>query len=430
MRAKAIDVLLRKAGGTLGILAVALAASLTGCASDVPAPAGGERPPRTLEPVFDGAPTLPPADLSGDGPGTLVESEPLGYSAGFAQVTATAAKMTYRSTSGLDGRETEVSGVVVVPPGEPPRDGWPVVAVGHILTGVIPQCAPSLADELGGYASILSVFASNGYAVVMSDYEGLGADGVEAGLQHLPLQAETLGNNLIDSVRAAQRVVPTLSTRWAAYGIGQGGLAAWAAADRAPVYGQGLDMVGAVALSPLADMSRMAEEAEQGVLLKEQYYLYLSVLESLARSPYGLNVDDYTSPRVREIVDVMAKCAPLDQDSQLDAVEALGPDDIRPVSSEAAAKLRDDIAGAAVPLDTGGDAAPVLVVYATEDKSVKSHWIADAARAACEQGDPVEVNARLGDLTTSNDLVTQLALGWIQARFDGQRLADVCVGLT
>jgi hypothetical protein len=422
VQAKAIDVVFRT---TVASFVVGLLTLLVGCAHEAPAPPRSERPPRTLEPAFDGAPVLPPADMSGEGPGSLVKVEPLQDMVGFDQVNATAVKMTYRSTSDLDGGPTEVSGVVVAPPGQPPRGGWPVLAVGHVLTGVIPQCAPSLAQELGGYSDILSVFVSNGYAVAMSDYEGLGV----YGRQHLPLQAATLGNNLIDSVRAARRIIPTASTRWAAYGIGEGGLAAWAAADRASSYGQGLDMVGAVALSPLAGMSGMVDTAEQGVLPREQYFLYLSVLESLANSPAQINLDDYISPRVKETVDVTAKCAPLDPGGLVTAVAGLEPSDIRPRDEAATARLRELIADASVPLNSDGPAAPVLAVYATEDPTMNWQWIADAARTACQRGNPVEVNRRIGDPNTSNDLVTQLALGWLQQRFDGQRLADVCVGV-
>jgi hypothetical protein len=104
------------------------------------------------------------------------------------------------------------------------------------------------------------------------------------------------------------------------------------------------------------------------------------------------------------------------------------PNDIRPHSDEAATRLRDEIASAAVPLATGGPAAPVLVVYATDDQSVQAQSIADAVRTACERGNPVEVNRRIGDTNTNNDLVTQLSLSWLEQRFDGQALADSCVG--
>lgn len=415
--------------GLRGALALALAGVLvllTGCAGEPATEARQDRPPRTLEPVFDGVPALPPADMSGDGPGTLVDAQPLQFMESFDQISAAAVKMTYRSTSGLDDRPTEVSGVVVVPAGPPPRGGWPVLAVGHILTGIIPQCAPSLAAELGGYASILSVFVSKGYVVAMSDYEGLGVDG----LQHLPLQAATLGNNLIDSVRAARRIVPTASNRWAAYGIGEGGLASWAAADLASTYGAGTQMVGAVALSPYANMSGMAEAAAAERLPREQYYLYLSVLQSLSNAPPQFDTGEYTTPFARESVDVTGKCAPLDVGSLADAAAPLSPADIRPRNEAAVERFRDQIGSAAVPLASSGPAAPVLVVYATEDPSVSAQSIADAARTACQRGNPVEVNRRVGDANTSNDLVTQLSIGWLEQRFDGQALVDPCVGVT
>lgn len=417
---------LRRQRWSAALLVAALLTPVAACAHPVPPAPAGEPSAESFEPKFDGVPVLPPADMSGEGPGTLVDAQPLQFMESFDQVSAAAVKMTYRSTSGLDDRPTEVSGVVVVPPGPAPRGGWPVLAVGHILTGTVPQCAPSLASELGGYASILSVFVSKGYVVAMSDYEGLGVDG---GLQHPPLQAATLGNNLIDSVRAAKRIVPTAGDRWAAYGIGEGGLASWAAADRASTYGAGTKMVGAVALSPYANMASMVDAAMAGTLPREQYYLYLSVLQSLSNSPAQLDPTEYASPFARETVDVSSKCAPLDPQSMIDSVAALSPDDVRPDSEAAATRLRNEIASAAVPLPSSGPAAPVLVVYATEDQSVQAQSIADAVRTACERGNPIEVNRRIGDTNTNNDLVTQLSLGWLQQRFDGQALVDPCVGV-
>jgi hypothetical protein len=153
------------------------------------------------------------------------------------------------------------------------------------------------------------------------------------------------------------------------------------------------------------------------------------VLDSLAKKPAGVSWDDYTSPRVKENVDVSARCAPLDPAAVTQAVAALGPNDIRPRDAAAAARLRDEIANAAVPLDAGGPAAPVLVVYATEDPTVPAAWIEDAVRTACQRSNPIEVNRRIGDTNTSNDLVTQLALSWLKERFDGRRVSDVCVGV-
>jgi hypothetical protein len=92
--------------------------------------------------------------------------------------------------------------------------------------------------------------------------------------------------------------------------------------------------------------------------------------------------------------------------------------------------LRDEIANAAVPLNAQGPAAPVLVVYATEDPTVRAASIVDAARRACGEGDPIEMDPLVGESSTGSDLVTQEALGWLQARFQDQKLGNVCVGMS
>ncbi len=148
------------------------------------------------------------------------------------------------------------------------------------MTGVQKECAPSLAENLGGYASVISVLADRGYVVAMTDYEGLGMDG-----QHPLLDSNTLGRNMIDAVRAARHVVPAASNRWAAFGLGQGGAAAWAANAEAATYGAGLDLVGAVAVSPLADVTALADAMDTGTLAPAQFRLATLIVSSLALSP-------------------------------------------------------------------------------------------------------------------------------------------------
>ena len=131
------------------------------------------------------------------------------------------------------------------------------------MTGTQPKCGPTLADKYYGYSSAIANLLGRGFVVVFPDYQGLGLDGQAP---HSAVDATTLGNTMIDAARAAHRVLPSSSTQWAAYGLGEGGLAAWAAAERAGTYGGGMTMVGAVALSPFADMSPLVDAAERGEL--------------------------------------------------------------------------------------------------------------------------------------------------------------------
>ena len=72
--------------------------------------------------------------------------------------------------------------------------------------------------------------------------------------------------------------------------------------------------------------------------------------------------------------------------------------------------------------------APILVVYATDDRIVPQGGVARSIKTACAKGDPIVVMKRIGDTGTTNDLVIQTSLSWLRARFDGVPPIDVCVG--
>ncbi|KAA0098097.1 hypothetical protein CIW49_15680 [Mycolicibacterium sp. P1-18] len=407
---------------------VVSAAVLSGCASSPSGPSvARELPPRSeLSPDFDGAPDLPPADLSDTGPGSLVESKPVTGMLAFEDANAAAVKVTYRSTA-RDGTPSQATGVVVVPAGKPPKDGWPIIAFGHAMTGTQPKCGPTLADDYYGYSSAIVTLLSRGFVVVFPDYQGLGLDGQAP---HSAVDATTLGNTMIDAARAAHRVLPTSSTRWAAYGLGEGGLAAWAAAERAGIYGGGMTLVGAVALSPFADMSPLVDVAERGDLSGiADLRTYIWVLQSLANLEPDLDLDLYRSGLARDQWDVLADCGPPDPEAAKRLYEDLKPNDLRPRDSAAAADLRQRLsaAGVPVPYPTPG-AAPVLVTFGSLDVTSPPDGIRAAVDAACAKGDQIEVLERAGSTEASDDQVVESAIGWLYARFGGQRLGSVCVG--
>jgi pimeloyl-ACP methyl ester carboxylesterase len=399
-------------------------AILAGCAPSPPAvPESYNRPPRSLDPPFAGAAELPPPDMTNDGPGSLVEVKPLPETQAFVAANATAVRVVYRSTSS-NGEPSEVSGVVAVPAGEPPKGGWPIISFGHTLTGLGEICAPSRARDLGGYAGCMSLLLNRGYVVAMSDYQGLGIPGSE----HSALDWVTLANNMIDAVRAARRVLPEASPNWAALGSGQGGLAAWAAAERARDYGAGLNLVGAVALSPYADLSPLADAARGGTLTAQQNRLLMVVLESLARTIPEFDLDAYRSPLVRDHWAMLTDCAPADPTTAQNIAKQLRPDDLRPRDDAATTALRDALKAAALPSAVPPAPVPVLVAYATDDPIVPQAGIAAAVKSACAAGDSIVVMKRIGDTSATSDLVIQPSLAWLRARFDGAPPIDVCVG--
>jgi hypothetical protein len=132
-------------------------------------------PPRTLPltKFYDLPKPLPPGK-----PGELIRSEE--FDEYHLSYEVTAVRILYHSRSPR-GEDVAVSGVVLLPQGALPAAGWPIIAWAHDFTGAARQCAPSLLKNLN-QGPLLSMYASLGYAVVASDYAGLGADSPFAAL--------------------------------------------------------------------------------------------------------------------------------------------------------------------------------------------------------------------------------------------------------
>jgi pimeloyl-ACP methyl ester carboxylesterase len=159
----------------------------------------------------------------------------------------------YRST-GVDGKPNAVSGSLALPKGKPPKGGWPVITYAHGTTGSADTCAPTRgydANTLVSYAyPLLRRWLTAGYAVVRTDYEGLGTPGVHGYLVGL-----TEGRSVLDAVRAARDLEPRLSRRFVVAGHSQGGHAALFAASLAPKWVPDLRLRGTVAFAPASHLA-------------------------------------------------------------------------------------------------------------------------------------------------------------------------------
>ena len=160
----------------------------------------------------------------------------------------------YRSTS-IRGRPIAVSGTIHLPKGRAPRGGWPVVTWAHGTTGLADECAPSRNPGEGAIHGfnvyiepLLDRWLKAGFAVVRTDYEGLGPKGV-----HPYLVGVSEGRGVLDIVRAARKAHPgLLSTRYAISGHSQGGHASVFAAAIAPKWTPELRLRGTAAFAPFA----------------------------------------------------------------------------------------------------------------------------------------------------------------------------------
>lgn len=189
------------------------------------------------------ATAAPNAVVAPSNHGRLVSAEPLPAALSLPGA-ARALRVRYTST-GFDGRPTTVSGAVFVPAGKAPRHGWPVISWAHGTVGVADACAPSSVPRTARDTAYLGGWLAAGYAVVSTDYEGLGTPGPHP---YLNGRSEAFGT--IDIVRAARQADRTLGRRWLAVGQSQGGQAVLFAGPIARWYAPELDLRGTIATAP------------------------------------------------------------------------------------------------------------------------------------------------------------------------------------
>lgn len=204
-----------------------------------------------------GAQAAPPDPVMGDGgvsnfyvwsgrlpsrPGRMLRTEPLPEKLMLANA-GRALRILHTTTDGLDGRtRTYVSGALFLPKGEAPKGGWPLLAWAHGTVGVADVCAPSWAGRSQRDITYLNHWLEQGYAVVASDYQGLGTPG-----GHPYLATRPAAYSVLDSVRAVQGARLGVSKKVVLIGQSQGGGAAFATAGYAKAYAPDLDVRGTVA---------------------------------------------------------------------------------------------------------------------------------------------------------------------------------------
>jgi alpha-beta hydrolase superfamily lysophospholipase len=173
---------------------------------------------------------------------------------------AASTKLVLYTSIAPHNKPTAVSGSVSVPKGKPPKGGWPVITYAHGTTGIADACAPSRnqeGDPAQGYISYvdpqLNAWLKAGYAVVRTDYEGLGTPA-----PHAYLVGAAEGRSVLDMVRAARRLDPRIGKRFLISGHSQGGHAALFAAGEAKRYVPDLALRGTVAYAPASHLKEQA----------------------------------------------------------------------------------------------------------------------------------------------------------------------------
>lgn len=240
-----------------------------------------------------------PGNASNAPPGSLLKLEPTTNTTLYTLAPSLALSRIVYQTEDLNGTCVPTSAYILWP--YMPRDftasnisGIPVVSFAHGTSGLTPDCAPSHTRNIWYQYFAPFVLALQGYAVVGTDYAGLGVpfDVNNNTISHQWGAHPAGANDAIYSAQAAQQAFPnTLSKEFVVMGHSQGGGVAWGAAQRQaikPVEGY----LGAVAGSPVTNFYPYLQTTFGGIS-----YLF-AILANTMSSVYGaaFNVADYLTP--------------------------------------------------------------------------------------------------------------------------------------
>ncbi|MGW4325038.1 lipase family protein [Nocardia sp. NPDC004573] len=230
-------------------------------------------------------------------PGTVATDQALPEQL-WIEGTGTARRLTYWSRTS-DDRPALAGGAVFVPAGTPPSGGWPVLSWEHGTVGLADDCAPSTAGRSKRDLDYLATWLRQGYAVVATDYIGLGTPG-----PHAYLDGRAEAHAAIDMVRAARAVDGSLSSKWVAIGQSQGGGAAVFTASLATQYAPELDYRGAVATGPASNIVDAASLLGPALPPVGNAHLtaYIAyVMNGLKAARPAFDLDSYLSPVGRQL---------------------------------------------------------------------------------------------------------------------------------
>ena len=257
------------------LLAAVVLLTLTGAAIPVAHSDGGANEAQ-YEEFYTPPDPLPPGQ-----PGDLVRTEPsrlvLEPSGQLGAIMATGTRIMYRSTDAR-GNPIAVTGTYFEPdnpwPGNGPR---PLISYAPGTQGQGNQCASSRMFNQGIHYSggwdimfnyeelFVATMVARGFAIVMTDYEGLGTPPMHTYVNRL---AE--GQAVLDAARAAMRLPGTSLDPHgpvAFWGYSQGGGATASAAELAPFYAPELHIVGTYAGAPPADLKELFPYADGSALV-------------------------------------------------------------------------------------------------------------------------------------------------------------------
>jgi pimeloyl-ACP methyl ester carboxylesterase len=289
---------------------------------------------------------------------------------------------------GVRGTMVPVSGMVAIPNGKAPKGGWPVITWAHGTTGIADICAPSRlpAGIEGLNTPMLDGWIKAGYAVVRTDYEGLGGPG-----PHPYLIGVSEGRGMLDIVRAARELDPQLSDRVIISGHSQGGHAALWAGSLVKSYAPEIRLRGVLAFAPA---SHIATEAGflKSVTTTSLTGLAAMIFRGLDVGYPSLHISSLLTPQAAALYpQTLTKC--LGALDQPDSFGGLPLNQLVKPTADISAAISDLQKNDPGELKIG---APVLLEQGSSDTTVLPPFTAALAKSLAGVGDTVTEHTYAG----------------------------------
>jgi fermentation-respiration switch protein FrsA (DUF1100 family) len=353
-----------------------------------------------------------------DAHGTLLVAAP------FATSLSGAAgyRIIYNSES-ESGRIIPVSGMVFIPTTPPPPGGRPTIAWAHATTGIAAGCAPSLDPQNPGIPG-LENFISAGDVVTATDYEGLGEPAGAAPGTHPYLIGNAEGQNIIDSVLAAQNLPgANLSGAYVLWGHSQGGHAALFAGQIAASYAPNLHLAGIAAAAPVTDVfGELTEPFHNNTGLLLHSYFYTAYAQT-----YGIPLSTIIAPNALPAV---AKTASKCLTTLPDALNALLTAHAIPKNFLASPPQSTPPWPTLLTQNSPGQSppgAPLLLMQGAADPTVEPHWTETFAAKLCAEHRTLAFHLLPGvNHLAAATAALPTVLPWIAARLASKPPPNTC----
>lgn len=351
-------------------------------------------------------------------PGEMLRKEPLAEALSIPGA-ARAERILYSSTDGIDGQtRVIVSGALFYPKGDMPEGGWPVIAWGHGTKGIADICAPSWAGMTYRDRTYLAKWLSEGFAVVASDYEGLGTAGL-----HPYIAGRAAGYSILDSARAVTRNAPELSNKVLLVGQSQGGGAVAIAAAHASAYAPDLNVIGVVATGAgTIDLERpdLLGDSEAKIDSTSAYALY--VVRALSLVDPKLKPEDMLTPKAMMVLPLADTRCVADLEYDMSIAELNWSTTLTPYGFQV---IKQNISLLNQPAT--GYAAPVFMGTGANDIEVAPAFQDILAQTICRAGVSVEHHVYEGeDHSTAVNRSLRDSIPFVRKLMAGEAVENTC----